>query len=255
MGDNQTTTTNTSGPSDPMVKSTLDQLLGTGSSGLQGILAGGPTYTGPGSTTTSSWQQALAAAGNPAYASGVSGALTDQAAKASGQDIGVNDPTYQALRTQDANDALSTVNGVFNNSGRFGGGSNAMAAGTGVENALDNLDYTQMQNGQQQQQQAITNLPNLFTALQAPSATAGAVGSAQDAATQAGANQNLTFSQQLSQILGGLTPSAGTTSTSTAPATPWYQALLGAGISAIPGVAQLKTAFSPAASTTMPAIY
>lgn len=247
-GGNTTTSTQTTGSADPVVKSTLDQLLGTSSGGLQGIFTKGPQvfnqseYAGVSPTTTGAWNNSLAAAGNPTYAGGVQGALTDQAAKAGGQNLGVNDPTYEALRTKLMNDTLGATNASFNNSGLFGSDSNQRAAGEGVGNALAGLDYTQYQNGQQQQQQAIQNLPGLFSALQAPSATAGAVGSAMDADKQATLtgqadlfnrtqNAPLLQLQQLAGILGGSAPSAGTTTTKSQPSTPWWQSALGLGAS------------------------
>ena len=60
---------------------------------------------------------------------------------AAGNDYGTNDPGYANLRAKAGDDALKAVNGAFNNSGRFGGGSNAFAAGQGVTNALSGMDY------------------------------------------------------------------------------------------------------------------
>jgi hypothetical protein len=68
MGDNQVTTRQESGPSNPMVTQTLDQLLGQ----LQGqISAGPPTDIGPGYNTQMGWNGALNAANNPQFAAGI----------------------------------------------------------------------------------------------------------------------------------------------------------------------------------------
>lgn len=224
-GGGTTSTTQSSQSSDPQVSSTLDSLL----KGVSTQYAAGPTYQAPGATTQAGEAGALSAASNPLYAQGVQGALSSQVPMASGQDVGVNDPTYQALRAQNVNDALTTTNAAFNNSGLFGSDSDQKAAGTGVANAMNNLDYQQYQTGLAQQQQAISNLPGLYQAAQLPSGTQTAVGSSQDAATQAGANQNITLLGQLSSILNGSAPTAGTTTTSTQPAPSTLQSLLGLG--------------------------
>lgn len=247
MGGNTTSTTSATGSSDPQVTKTLDQLLGSGG-GVSGLFQRGPkvfdqsTFAPAGATSQGAWQSALAAAHNPTYASGVQGALSSQAATAAGQNVGTNDPTYQAMRAKNVNDALTSVNGSFNNSGLFGSDTNRKEAGTGVANAMNNLDYQQFLNGQQQQQQAIQNLPGLYSASQAPSATAGAIGTAQDTNQQGilsgqadlynrQNNSQLNLLQQLSGVLAGTSPSAGQTTTNTAPATPWWQSALGIGAS------------------------
>lgn len=244
-GGGTNTTTTQSNPTNPAITATLNKLLGSGG-GVQGLFDKGPQvfnqseYAGVGPTTTAAQDASLAAAGNPDYASGVTGALSDQAAKASGQNIGLNDPTYQAMRDKLSSDVMGQVGSSFTNSGRFGGGSYVNAATNDLTGALGGLDYQQVLNGQQQQQQAISNLPGLFSALQAPSATAGAVGGAQDANAQATLSGNadlfnrqnngqLTLLQQLSGILNGSSPAAGTTTTNTSPATPWWQSALGIG--------------------------
>ena len=248
MGDNQTQqSTSSTGTSDPVVKSTLDQLLGPSAGGIQGVLNKGPQvfgqslYAGAGPTTTNAQSAALAAAGNPDYKSGVTGALSNQAGVAAGNSIGINDPAYQAMRSQLGSDVMGQVGSQFTNSGRFGGGSYVKAATNDLTSALGGLDYNQYLNGQQQQQQAISNLPGLYSALQAPSATAGAIGSAQDANSQGALtgqadlynrtnNANLSLLQQLAPLLSGSAPVAGSTTTNTQPATPWWQAALGTGV-------------------------
>lgn len=55
-------------------------------------------------------------------------------------------PGYAALRAKAGDDALSSINSVFNSNGRFGGGSNVKAAGEGVASALSGLDYANFTN-------------------------------------------------------------------------------------------------------------
>lgn len=55
-------------------------------------------------------------------------------------------PGYQAVRDKVSNDALTSVNGLFNNSGRFGGGTHVVKAAEGVGNVLAGLDYQNFQN-------------------------------------------------------------------------------------------------------------
>lgn len=237
MGDVQTNT-QTSGPSDPLVKSTLDKILGGVSKAYD---AGAPPvfnsslYSPAGATTQGSWQSALTAAGNPDYASGISGALKSMSNVAAGNDYGMNDPGYAALREKAGNDALTSVNGVFNNSGRLGGGSNVRAAGQGVTDALANLDYTNFNNDRAYQQQAIAALPGLYQSSLLPSATRGSVGSAQDTnqtgilqgnydLSQRQANNQTDWLAKLTSILSGGAQSSGTTSSTSLP---WWEAVLG----------------------------
>lgn len=238
-GSQQNTTTTNTGSADPNVKSTVDQLLG----GVGQAYTAGPQvfqsslYSPNGATTTGAENAALTASDNPTYAGGVQGGINYDSSLASGN-AGVNDPTYQALRAKNANDAQVLANGEFNNSGRLGGGSNAIAVGTGVTNALDQMDYTQYQNGIQNAFTAQNQLPNLYQSSLLPSATQGSVGAAQDANAQAtllgandlfsrNANAKTDLLAKLSSILAGTAGSAGTTSTTSTPATPWYQGLLG----------------------------
>lgn len=77
MGDNQITTTSNTGPTNPNVGKTLDELLG----GISNIWSGGPAtfeenlYGGVGDTTKGAWGSAISAASNPAWYQGVDRSL------------------------------------------------------------------------------------------------------------------------------------------------------------------------------------
>jgi hypothetical protein len=241
MGGQNNTTTTTQAPTDPTVTSTVDQLLG----GVQSAYSAGPQtfqsslYSPTGATTAGAESGMLSASNNPAYSGAVQGGINFDSSLASGGG-GVGDPTYQALRSKNANDAQTLVNGQFNNSGRFGGGSNAIAVGTGVTNALDQMDYQQYQQGIQNAFTAQNQLPGLYNSSLAPSATQGSVGAAQDANAQGiltgsadlfnrNANAKTDLLAKLTSILGGNAQTSGSTATTSSPATPWWQSALAIG--------------------------
>lgn len=198
MGDNTNTTT--TGSADPMVKQTLDQLLG----GVQSIWKQGvPTYnhslySPAGPTTQNAWAQGAGNARSLLQGGGLdtmqrqadsalsgigrdygnlgdhNGLTTAQQGAMSGANAlggqyaglagayGQDTPGYANLRSNAANDALSSINGVFNNSGRFGGGSNAKAAGEGVTNALSGLDYANYQNNVNNQYRSLDSQQGVY---------------------------------------------------------------------------------------------
>lgn len=241
MGGSTQQATTTSGSSNPQINSLVSNLAGKTNAALD---AGAPAvfnkslYGGVGDTTKNSWASVLGAAGNPDYASGIGGAISSLGNAAAGNAYGMNDPGYAALRAKAGDDALTSVNSVFNNSGRLGGGSNVKAAGEGVTNALSGMDYANFQNDRTFQQQAASMLPALFQGAQLPGATQGAVGAAQDADTQASllgqndlqqrtGNANTDYLAKITSMLGGQAPAGGQTSTSTTPSPPWWMGLLG----------------------------
>jgi hypothetical protein len=240
----------TTGSSDPQVKATLDKVLGQVNTAVdQGAPAtfGSSLYSPAGSTTTGAWNSALTAASNPAYSTAINNTINSLGTAASGGDYGTNDPEYAALRAKAGDDALKSVNGVFNNSGRLGGGSNVIAAGQGVANALGAMDQTQLQNDRAFQLSAASALPAAFQSSLLPASIAAGVGSAQDANNQGilqgqadlqqrQAQNQTNWLAKISSILNGSAGAAGTTSTTTSPApaqTPWWQSALGLGIGAL----------------------
>jgi hypothetical protein len=240
MGGSNTQTSTKTASSDPQVQKTLDPLL----QGISTAYTKGPQvfdkslYAGVGPTTTNAWTSALNAAGNPNYAAGINGAIGNQAGVAAGNNLGQHDPGYAALRAKLQNDVTTGTNASFNASGLFGSDNNQTSLARGLTEGLGGLDYQQYHDSLARQQQAIQNLPGLYQAAQAPSATAGAVGSAQDANSQANLlGQSDLFTRQtqaptdllakLSAILQGGAQTAGTTTTASQPSTPWYNSVLG----------------------------
>ncbi|CDP52354.1 hypothetical protein [Devosia sp. DBB001] len=243
MGSSTNTTTSSTAPSNPNVTATVNKLLGGVNSAYD---AGAKTYdkslyAGVGDTTKNAWDTSLAAAKDPAYAAGISGAISDFGDIAAGKRFGTDDPGYAALRSKVADDTLTDVNSWYNAAGRMGGASNVNAASEGLGNALASLDYSNFQNDQARQERAAQMLPGLFNAGQLPGATIGAVGAAQDADQQAArqgdydlftrkANANTDLIAKLSSILAGNAATSGSTTTQTSPSTPWWQGALGLGL-------------------------
>lgn len=238
------------GSSDPAVKATLDKVLGGVNTAVD---AGAPPafnsslYSPAGGTTTAGWNSALTAANNPSYSTAIQKTIDSLGKAAGGGDYGTNDPAYATLRANAGNDALTSVNGVFNNSGRLGGGSNVKSAGEGVTNALAGLDVNQLNNDRAFQLSAASALPGAFQSSLAPSAVQSGVGAAEDANSQGilqgnadlqkrQANNQTDWLAKISAILNGNAQVGGTTSTTTSPApqqTPWWQSALGLGIGAL----------------------
>lgn len=246
-GGGTTQTSTSSAPADPNVTATLDKVLGKVGGAVD---AGAPPifnsslYSPSGATTTAGWNSALTAAANPGYSTAINNTINSLGTAAGGGDYGTNDPAYAALRAKAGDDALKSVNGVFNNSGRLGGGSNVQAAGEGVANALGSMDVNQLQNDRAFQLSAASALPQAFQSSLAPSAIQTGVGSAMDANNQGilqgsadlqqrQAQQQTDWLSKISAILNGNAQAGGTTSTTTQPATPWWQSALGLGTAAI----------------------
>ncbi len=262
-GDDTQQTVSSSVSSDKNVTKTLDQILG----GVQAAQNAGPTYVGPGATTQAGQQASLAAAANPNFTTGLNSAYSGvnsvlgNGGLTAGQTGNLNDTNSLAsLYKQMALDPASTQQGqnlinsvklntdsAFNNSGLFGSDNNQTALSRGLTEGLGNLQQGYL-TGQQsanndafsQGQQGVSNtsslsqlLPGLYSAGQLPSGTQQAIGSAQDTAAQNSANKNLTLLSQLSGILQGTSPSAGTTSTTTTPTQNPLLALLGLGLGAL----------------------
>lgn len=243
-------TVQTTGSANPQVTATVNKILGGVNTAFD---AGAPPtfnsslYSPAGATTQQGWQSALTAANNPTYAADTAGTIASLGKAASGQDYGTNDPAFATLRANAANDAQTAINGQFNNSGRFGGGSNALKVGEGVTNALAGIDVNQLNNDRAFQLSAANALPGAYQSSLLPSSTIAGVGAATDANNQGilqgkyDLNQRTNNNQtdwlaKLSSILQAPGALAGSTSTTTSPApqqTPWYQSILGLGTAAL----------------------
>lgn len=245
MSDTKTSTSSTA-PSNPNVTATVNKLL----SGVNSAYDRGPkTFNeslvpGAGQTTQNAWASSLAAAGNPAFANGISGALESFGRTASGANIGQKDPGYAAVRGKLVDDVTTNNLDAFNSSGMFGSDSNRKSLASGLSGSLGALDMQQYNQSLDRQQQAAAALPGLFNAGQLPSAIQGAVGTAQDAnsaAVLAGRkdlfdrqnNAQTDYLAKLSSILASTGQSNNTTTSTTSPATPWWQGLLSLGIGAL----------------------
>lgn len=218
MGGGVETGTTSSRPSNPMVDSTLTNLLG----GLSNEYAKS-TATGVNSTLDKGWEARLGAANDPDYARGVSGGTSELADIASGSRFGMNDPGYAALRAKAGDDTLRDVNSMFTASGRFGSGSHVGTATEALGNVNAGMDYQNYQNDQQRQMQAISALPGQFGAAQAPGDVWGAVG-------QEKQQQPWWALNNASSVLAGTAGAGGSTTTESQP---WWKVGTGLGATAL----------------------
>ncbi len=215
------TTTQTSGPTNPLVDSTTTKLLG----GLQNRYDAS-TAAGTPAATSAGWASQLSAAQNPDYARGVTGSTKELADIASGSRFGMNDPGYAKMRQGALDDALTGVGSSFLTDGRFGSSVMGDAAGEAATQTLAGLDYANLQSDQQRQMQAISALPGAFAMGQAPGSVQESVGQAQKAAPWYDIGQ-------ASSVLAG-TAGAGTQQQSmTTPTAPWWQSAAGLGIAGL----------------------
>lgn len=181
-------------------------------------------YKGMGTTTRNALDQMLAGSNPSGYSTYLDSAIGDMGEVAAGKRFGTDDPGYQTLRTNVANDAMTSSLNAFNNSGLFGSDSNQIKTGEGVANALAGLDYANHQNDQGRQERAIGMLPGMRDAALAPARTALEVGAAEDADASAVRTGGY---NRLLEVLGAFNGSQD--SAGMGEETPWWQQLLGAG--------------------------
>lgn len=230
MGSRTNKTTSTSGPSNPDLNATVSKLAkGLGSEYTQGK----SLYQAPGANTQAGWAAQLGAAGNQDFAGGLAGAIGSYGNRAAGNELGMNDPGYAALRSKLQNDVTTGVNSSFNNSGLFGSDSNVKSLSSGLADSLGALDYQQYNNSLNRQSEAANLLPQLFSAGQLPGSIQSSIGASQDAAANAQANGPTDYLAKLTGILNGTASASGTTTTTSTPTAPLWQTLLSLGISAL----------------------
>jgi hypothetical protein len=231
-GGTTTTNTQTSGLNNPALNSAvttignkLNEQLGVGVKPYTESMVpslSGQTQAGVGALTSNP--------NNSVFSSGVSGTLGQQAQIAQGN-FG-NDP----LRQRIMDDVTAQTNAAFNASGRFGGGSNQETLTENLVGALTPYDM-------QRQQTAIGNMGALYGMSNMPASAqlqAGQImdqyntAKAEDAARIFDATQNAGWNtvQRGASVLAGTAPAAGTTTTNTQPAAPWWQGILGLGMQA-----------------------
>lgn len=240
MGDEKTTSTQTSQSASPAVRSAVDKLA----TGVGSAVDAGPQvfdkslYAGLSDTTQGGAQGLLGAAGNEDFASGISGALNLTGDVAAGNRFGENAPGFDRLRQNAIDDAAVASNSSFLSSGTVGSDRHKQNTGEGITNAIASLDYTNYQNDIARQERAQANLPGLLSGSALPSQIQLTAGGILDADAQAGllGEQNLFRRQNdaqlgllgdASSVLSGTAGAAGTTSTLTEPTTPWWQQVAG----------------------------
>lgn len=227
MGSSTNKTTTTSGSASPAVTATVNKLAtGIGNA----YQPGGSSYVAPSSTTTSGWQNSLNAANNSGFNNGIAGALTSYGNRASGGELGQNDPGYLAMRNKLQNDVTTGVNSSFNNSGLFGSDSNVKSLTSGLTDSLGALDYKQYSDSLARQSEAANLLPSLFAAGQLPSSIQQSVGASMDADKKAQEGGVWDYLNRATGTLSGAAGAAGTNTTTTTPTTPLWQSLLGLGV-------------------------
>jgi len=247
-GSTQTSTaTSSTAPSNPAVNSTITSLA----QGIQGAYnKGAPDafgeslYAGVGDTTRKGWDTSLASAYNPAYTSGVSGAMDSYSKVARGDFLDGNDPAFQRDLNRTLDDTGADVNSFFGASGRLGSTPHVNDMVSSLGSIRDKAYMGERDRSRAYQAQATQMLPSLYSAAQLPAATIGAVGSAQDADKQAGLmgrydlktrqdNALTDWLAKLTSTSSGNAQAGGMTSTqvNTQPSTPWWMggvSLLGA---------------------------
>lgn len=220
------TQTTTSGVNNAAINKTLTKVA-TGLGDL--YQPGSSSYVAPGSTTTGGWNASLGAAGNQDYAGGIAGAIGSYGNRAAGNELGMNDPGYAALRSKLQNDVTTGVNSSFNNSGLFGSDSNVKSLSSGLADSLGALDYQQYNNSLNRQSEAANLLPQLFSGAQLPSSIQQSVGASMDADKAAQANGKIDYLNRILAPLTGASGAAGTAQTTTNTPDPW-RLLLGGGL-------------------------
>lgn len=227
MGSSTNKTTTTTGSNSPAVTATVNKLAtGIGNA----YQPGGTAYVAPSSTTTGGWAGSLAAANNPAFASGIGGALTSYGNRAAGNELGINDPLYAAQRARLMSDVTGQVNNSFNNSGLFGSDSNVRGLTGELTDRVGALDLAQRSESYGRQSEAANLLPSLFAANQLPSSIQQSVGASMDANAKAKEAGIWDYLNRATGTLSGAAGAAGTNTTTSTPTPPLWQSLLGLGI-------------------------
>lgn len=230
MGGDTETTTQTSGSSNPDVNALLSKLSKGISSAYQ---PGGSTYVAPSANTTGGWAGAIGAAGNQDFSGGLAGALKSYGNRASGNELGINDPLYAAQRAQLRDDIMTGTNTAFNNSGLFGSDQNQFQVARGLAAGQGALDTAQRSESYGRQAEAANMLGSLFQNSLLPSSVQGAVGAAQDADAAAKQNGGIDYLRQFTSLLGGAAGAGPQSTTTTTPTQNPFLSLLGLGLGAL----------------------
>lgn len=176
----------------------------------------------PSAGTTSGIASLLSGADPAGYSGAVNGAISSFGDIASGKNIGVEAPGYRAVRDNLRSDIMGDVNASVGGSGRYGSNIHTDTLTNSLASNLGALDMAQYNNGQDRQVQAAQLLPQLQGAAAQPGMTQLMAGQAQDNINNADFNRFL----QLLNANNSTTQTPGMEQEA-----PWWQSLLGAGLS------------------------
>lgn len=176
----------------------------------------------PSAGTTSGIASLLSGANPAGYSGAVNGAISSFGDIASGKNIGVEAPGYRAVRDNLRSDIMGDVNASVGGSGRYGSNIHTDTLTDSLASNLGALDMAQYNNGQDRQVQAAQLLPQLQGAAAQPGMTQLMAGQAQDNINNADFNRFL----QLLNANNSTTQTPGMEQEA-----PWWQSLLGAGLS------------------------
>lgn len=176
----------------------------------------------PSAGTTSGIASLLSGADPAGYSGAVNGAISSFGDIASGKNIGVEAPGYRAVRDNLRSDIMGDVNASVGGSGRYGSNIHTDTLTDSLASNLGALDMAQYNNGQDRQVQAAQLLPQLQGAAAQPGMTQLMAGQAQDNINNADFNRFL----QLLNANNSTTQTPGMEQEA-----PWWQSLLGAGLS------------------------
>jgi hypothetical protein len=239
-GGGEETTTQTSGPTNPMVDSTTTKLL----TGLQSQFDKGTAVfdksldAGVGAPTQTGLQSSWTAATQPGFGRYMGGAIDSFGRTAAGENFGTNDPGYAALRAKAGDDTLRDINALTTASGRFGSGSHIGTATESLGNVYAGMDYQNYQNDIARQERAAQMMPELFGASMLPGQAQVGIGQMYDAGRQAELlGENDLFRRkndagwstlgQATSILAGNAGAGTQQQSTTTPTAPWWQQALG----------------------------
>jgi len=168
----------------------------------------------PSAGTTAGIASLLSGANPAGYSAGINGAIGSFADTASGKNIGVEAPGYQAVRNNLRSDIMGDVNASVGASGRYGSNIHTDTLTDSLATNLGALDMGQYNAGQDRQVQAAQLLPHLQGAAAQPGMTQLLAGGAQDNVNNADFNRFL----QLLQANNASSETPGLKAE-----TPWWQ--------------------------------
>lgn len=168
----------------------------------------------PSAGTTSGIASLLSGADPAGYSGSINSAISSFGDTASGKNIGVEAPGYQAVRNNLRSDIMGDVNASVGASGRYGSNIHTDTLTDSLTANLGALDMGQYNAGQDRQVQAAKLLPQLQGAAAQPGMTQLLAGGAQDNVNNADFNRFL----QLLQANNASSETPGLKAE-----TPWWQ--------------------------------